>query len=335
MRGKCPLNDNLSQPKVTVKRFFLDNKKTAKLKLISGRGSFRKEIVDRDLHRPGLALAGFVDLFTYQRVQIFGNTENLYLKGLTSKKRENALRKVLAFDIPCIVVTENNEPPEEVIKLADEYKISIFRTPYATTKITQLLGEYLDEHFAPRQHIHGSLVDVYGIGILFTGRSGIGKSEVALDCVARGHRLVADDVVTVVRRTGGVLIGMGNQTLGYHMEIRGLGIIDVQAIFGIRGIRRQKRIECQVELMDWDDSQNYERLGLKEVTTEILGEPVPLIRLPIFPGKNITVITEIIALDQLLKLYGHHAAQKFQDNLIRKINNKHRTRREVLGHDFE
>ena len=327
---------NLLPPeKITVKQFYHDNRKTLKLKLLSGKKGFKKEIHDKDVHRPGLALAGFVDLFTYQRIQICGNTEIQYLKGLTPGKRDKALHKMFPFDIPCIIVTEDNDLPSEFIPLADEFGICVFLTPFATTKAVQLLAEYLDEHFAPKIHMHGSLVDVYGIGILFTGRSGIGKSEVALDCVARGHRLVADDVVTVVRRTGGVLIGMGNPTLGYHMEIRGLGIIDVQTIYGIRGIRRQKRIEVQVELVDWDNSEKYERLGLEETTIKILDEKIPLIRLPIFPGKNITVITEVIALDRLLKLYGHHAALKFEESVIRQINNKHRSRREVLGHDFE
>jgi HPr kinase/phosphorylase len=322
-------------PALSVKTFFEDNKKQLQLKLLSKKGDLKKPITDKELHRPGLALAGFVELFTYHRIQICGNTEITYLNKLTSAQRVKALDKVFTFDIPCFVVTGDSHMPDEFIQQADLYKVNVFRTPFATTKLIQLLGDYLDEHFAPNIIVHGSLVDVYGIGLLFTGRSGIGKSEVALDLVARGHRLVADDIVTVARRTGGVLIGKGNKKLGYHMEIRGLGIIDVQAIYGIRGIRRQKRIEVQVELVDWDDSQKYERLGLDDSYIEILGEKIPLIRLPIYPGKNITVISEVIALNQLLKLYGHHSAKIFEEKLHQKQSAKIRNQRNYLGHDFE
>ncbi len=322
-------------PGISIKTFFEDNEKRLQLKLVCKKGNLKKLITDKELHRPGLALAGFVELFTYHRIQICGNTEISYLNKLTPGQREKSLSKVFSFDIPCVIVSGDNRMPDEFIRLADQYQLCVFRTPFATTKLIQLLADYLDEHFAPTISIHGSMVDVYGIGLMFTGRSGIGKSEIALDLVARGHRLVADDVVTIDRRTGGVLIGKGNSRLGYHMEIRGLGIIDVQAIFGIRGIRRQKRVEVQVELVDWDDSQKYERLGLEDDFIEILGEKIPLIRLPIYPGKNITVIAEVIALNQLLKLYGHHSAKIFEENLHRKISNKIRHQRSILGHDFE
>jgi HPr kinase/phosphorylase len=326
---KCPVSG------ISIKTLFEDNKKRLQLELLCKKGGMKKQITDKELHRPGLALAGFVELFTYHRIQICGNTEISYLNKLTPSQREKTLNKVFSFDIPCFIVSDNNRVPDEFIKLADQHNISVFRTPFATTKLIQLLADYLDEHFAPTISIHGSMVDVYGIGLMFTGRSGIGKSEVALDLVARGHRLVADDVVTIVRRTGGVLIGKGNPKLGYHMEIRGLGIIDVRAIFGIRGIRRQKRVEVQVELVDWDDSQKYERLGLEDNYIEILNEKIPLIRLPIYPGKNITVIAEVIALNQLLKLYGHHSAKIFEENLHRKMSNNIRHQRNNLGHDFE
>jgi HPr kinase/phosphorylase len=307
---------------ISVERLFLENEKRLKLKLVTGKGSFQKRITEKDLHRPGLALTGFVEVFTFQRVQICGNTEMAYLHKLPVASREETLKKVFAFDIPCFIVTEGNRIPTEFIHLADEHKISVFSTPFATTKLFQLLGDYLDEIFAPQAHVHGSMVDVYGIGVLLTGRAGIGKSEVALDLVSRGHRLVADDVVTVVRRVAGALYGMANETLGFHMEIRGLGIIDIHAIFGIRGIRKQKRLGVQVELVDWDKSAKIERLGLEDVTTEILGEKVHLVRLPIYPGKNISMIVETVALNELLKIYGYNAAQVFEENLSQKIIQK-------------
>jgi HPr kinase/phosphorylase len=311
-----------TMPLITVETLFKENGKRLKLQLVSGEGSFSKRIVEKDLHRPGLALAGFTDLFTYSRVQICGNTEIQYLNQLSSDQREKCLRKVFSFDIPCFIVTEENEIPPEFLKLAEDYRLSVFRTPFATTKLFQLLGDYLDEKFAPRVLIHGSMVDVYGIGVLLTGRSGIGKSEVALDLVSRGHRLVADDIVTIVRRTSGVLIGMVNETLKYHMEIRGLGIIDIHAIFGIRGIRKMKKVEVQVELVDWDKSEKYERLGLEEMSVVILEEKVHLVRLPIYPGKNISMIVEVIALNELLKIYGYNAAEVFENQLAQTISQK-------------
>ena len=329
------MSEEEKNPSISVETFLLENKKTLILELISGQKGLQKKILEKNLHRPGLALAGFVDLFTFQRIQICGNTEMTYLKKCSPEIRKKAIRKFMSFEIPCVVVTDNNKLPAEFKNASNENKISLFRTPFATTKVTQLLGDYLDGKFAPKTLIHGSLVDVYGIGVLITGRSGIGKSEVALDLIARGHRLVVDDVVTVVRRTGGILMGLGHDILQYHMEIRGVGIIDVEAMFGIRGIRRQKRIEVQLELVDWDSSQKYERLGIKETTTEILGEKIPLINLPIYPGKNISVIAESVAMNQLLKIYGRHSAKKFE----RKLNNhkykRLRELREYLGRDFE
>lgn len=306
-----------------------------KLSFSAGRAGLNREILSKDIHRPGLALAGFLELFTYQRVQICGNTEMLYLQKISSSQRTVTLKRMFDFRIPCVIVTSDNEIPCEMTEAAEEKGIPLFRTPFATTKVTQILGDYLDEIFAPRAYIHGSLVDVYGIGILITGRSGIGKSEVALDLVARGHRLVADDVVTVMRHMGGIIIGRGNDTLRYNMEIRGVGVIDISSIFGIRGIRRQKRVEVQVELTDWDNSGKYERLGLDDLTIEMLGESVPLVRLPIYPGKNISVIVETIALNQLLKLFGVYSARHLTERLTKTMNKKLKALEDYLDHDFE
>jgi HPr kinase/phosphorylase len=324
-----------NQISLSVERFFKENKKRLKLKCITGQESLQRSIFEKELHRPGLALAGFVECFSFRRIQICGNTEAAYLKKLSLKQQENSLRRVFPFEIPCFLFTHHNEPTEIFIRLSGEFGIPVFGTPFTTTKVTQLLGDYLDEQFAPRTYVHGSLVDVYGIGVLITGRSGIGKSEVALDLVARGHRLVVDDVVTIVRRTEGILLGLGNETLRYNMEIRGVGLIDIQSVFGIRSIRRQKRIEVMVELIDWDKLEKYERLGLKEVTEKVLGEKMPLIRLPIYPGKNISVIVEVIALNQLLKIYGHHSAKKFTERLTRTLQSKLQSMKEYLDHDFE
>jgi HPr kinase/phosphorylase len=329
------MEDKSQKPFLSAEQFFKDNKKRLKLTLFSGKDSLNRLIPEKELHRPGLALAGFVDLFSFNRIQICGNTEVTYLDKLSAKQQEASLKKVFKFEIPCFLFTHQNNPSDTFVRLSNEWGIPAFGTPYSTTKISQILGDYLDEQFAPRTFMHGSLVDVYGIGVLITGRSGIGKSEVALDLVARGHRLVVDDIVTVVRRTEGILLGLGNETLRYNMEIRGVGLIDIQSVFGIRSIRRQKRIEVQVELVDWEKSEKYDRLGLKEITHRILGEKLPLVRLPIYPGKNISVIVEVIALNQLLKIYGHHSAKKFEARLSRTIRSKLKAMKEYLDHDFE
>ncbi len=324
--------------KLTVQKLYRDNKEKLKLQLLNNEASFQRVIVEGDLNRPALALTGFVEVFTYKRVQVIGNTEHAYLRKLTNTQRKRAIQTVLSFEIPCIIVTENNNPPPELIEISNEKGVSIFRTPYKTTRLMHLLSNYMDEQFAPHITVHGSLVDVYGIGMLFTGRSGIGKSEIALDLVERGHRLVADDVVNISRKAEGILIGTASEMLQHHMEIRGLGIVDVRSVFGIRSIRLQKRVEVEVQLEEWNDSEEYERLGLDEMTRTILDVEIPVVKLPIFPGKNITVIAEVIALHQLLKIYGHHPAREFNEQLIKKMQEKatqEKYLKDYLDRDFE
>ncbi|HEX9654344.1 MAG TPA: HPr(Ser) kinase/phosphatase [bacterium] len=308
--------------KLTVQKLFNELNKKLRLELLNSDRGFKRLINEPDLHRPGLALSGFVEVFTYKRVQIMGNSEHGYLKTLSPSDRTRAIQTLLSFELPCLIVTESNEPPAELVNGADEKGICIFRTSFKTTRLMHLLSDYMDDKFAPKVTVHGSLVDVYGIGLLFTGRSAIGKSEIALDLVERGHRLVADDVVNIARKAEGILIGTASEILQHHMEIRGLGIVDVHSVFGIRAIRVQKRVEVVVHLEEWDDEADYERIGLDESSTKILDVEIPLIKLPIFPGKNITVIAEVVALNQLLKIYGVYPAKRFNERLIKKMQQK-------------
>ncbi len=319
---------------ILVSQIFEDTKNILKLEALNKKIGFKKIVREREIHRPGLALTGFVDVFTYNRIQIIGNTELAYLETLTPVKRELSLRKLMDFDIPCIIITDNNCPSQNFLDIATEKKISILRSLYSTTYVTQILSSYLAKIFAPFTTKHGSLVDVYGIGVLITGRSGIGKSEVALDLIERGHRLVADDVINLTRRSENILIGACTDTILHHMEIRGMGIIDVRSIFGIRSIRFQKRVELELHLVDWEKDKDYERTGLEEEYIEYLGIKIPVIHLPIFPGKNITVIAEVIALNQLLKIYGKFTAKEFNERLIKKIQNS-TTLRDHLFFDIE
>ncbi len=323
---------------ITVEQLFKDNEEKLALEILNGEASFGRPIRESDLNRPGLALAGFTAVFTHERVQIIGNTETQYLNTLPSADRVRAVKRLLSFEIPCLIITESNDPPKELLAEANRRGVSVFRTPLKTSRLMHLLSNYLDDRFAPSVTMHGSMVDVYGIGIVFTGRSGIGKSEIALDLVERGHRLVADDVVHIARKAEGVLIGSASEVLKHHMEIRGLGIVDVRSIFGIRAIRLQKRVEVLVQLEEWDDKEDYERIGLDEFTTRILDVEIPLVRLPIFPGKNITVIAEVVAMHQLLKIYGYHPAKAFNEKLIERMQDRAKTEeylKDYLHRDFE
>ncbi|MCC5915364.1 MAG: HPr kinase/phosphorylase [Balneolaceae bacterium] len=278
-------------------------------------------VTEADLHRPGLALAGYVELFTYQRIQIIGNTESKFLKNLDDKSRKEAFEKLVSFEIPVIFLTDGNVLTKELLKLADDREVPVFKTCMETTKFMYLVRDFLEDFFALQTMLHGTMVDVYGIGILIAGKSGLGKSEVALDLVERGHRLVSDDVVMLTKKSN-VLMTSATEMNKHFMEIRGLGVIDVMSMFGIRSIRYQKRLEVVLELSLWDDTQKINRTGLDHDTVDILGTTIPLIHLPITPGKNITVIAEVIAMNYLLKHYGYDAAEAFQKKVKRHIAEK-------------
>lgn len=309
------------------------------LNLIAENDGFSKKIKDYSIHRPGLALAGFLELFSFNRVQIFGNTEIRFLHSLDREKRIQALKKFFEYDIPCIVFSNGHIPDEDFLSITKQKKISVFNSNLPTTKVVYFLSDFLDDQFAPQVTIHGSFVDVYGIGLLFVGRSGIGKSEIALDLVERGHRLVADDLILATKKGENVLMGTGTKLMKHFMEIRGLGLINVEKIFGVRAIRYQKRIEVLVNLEEWDSQKEYTRTGLENLTTSILGVNIPTIILPIFPGKNVTVIAEIIALNYLLKHYGYDAAQdlkkRVEKGILDKMNQKYERTVDYFEHDFE
>ncbi len=301
-----------------------------------------RKIIERDIHRPGLALAGFTNLFTYKRVQIIGNTESRFLNHLSAEKRRAAFANIVAYKMPCICLTDGNKLEKSLLKMATDAGIPVFRTTISTTKFIYLVTDFLDDQFAPYQTYHGSMVDVYGIGMMLVGRSGIGKSEIALDLVERGHRLVADDAVVITRKGESVLMCSGTPLVGHFMEIRGLGIIDVQAMFGVRAIRYQKRLEVVIELLEWDASMEYDRTGLDPQKIDILGVNVQHIRLPIYPGKNITVIAEVIALNYLLKHYGYDSAKTLEQRVAEKIAQQEKLQQgraqravEYFEHDFE
>ena len=294
------------------------------LRLLAGDKGIGRTINSADAHRPGLTLTGFVEIFTFAPVQILGNLEIDYLRSLPPDQRLQALEIIYQFELPCIVVTGRGRLLPELRILANKHNIPLLRTEFDTTKFIHLLHFYLDPVFSPQVTMHGTLVDVHGVGLLVVGRSSIGKSEIGLDLVERGHRLVADDTVIITRQAQGILVGRSPELLQDHMEIRGIGVVDIKRLFGIGGTRRQKRVEVIVTLVDWQADFDYERIGIDDKGKLILGVEVPEITVPIFPGKNITVIAEAIAFNYLLRLDGYHAAQEFNKRLIRRMQRKKR-----------
>ena len=309
-------------PQISIGKMLEDYGDQLSLSSVAGQEGIGNTLSTSDVHRPGLALAGFLGLFTFDRVQVMGNTEMLYLSSLDPDVCRQTLETIFQFDIPCMVITDGNEVLPVMVELSNARHIPLLTTPFATTKFAHLFSYYLDDVFAPRTAIHGSLVDVYGIGLLFVGASGIGKSEIAVDLVERGHRLVADDVVLVSRKVQGMIMGSSGETLRDHIEIRGLGILNVRNMFGVRAVRMQKRVEVVVKLIKWDETAAYDRIGLDEDWVSILDLEVPQVTVPIYPGKNITVIAETIALNYQLKIQGYHTAQEFNRRLVERMKNK-------------
>jgi HPr kinase/phosphorylase len=277
------------------------------------------EIPNSDISSPGLALAGYVDRFVAERLQVLGETEITYLFSLGNEERSRILGSFFGFAMPAVIVTKNQDPPDGMREAAARSAVPLLRTTLKTAEFYRRIKPVLEGEFAETTTLHGSLADVFGVGLFFTGKSGIGKSECVLDLVERGHRLVADDLVITKRRGNDVLIGRGHELQRHHMEIRGVGLIDIPSIFGIRAVRQQKRIEVVVRLEEWDQNAVVDRTGLDTETTTILGVQIPLITVPLNPGKNITVIAEVIALNHLLRYSGINPAEVFNERLIGKM----------------
>lgn len=317
--------------RLTIQDLLDRKRESLSLELLAGEEGLDGVITGPETGSPGLVLSGYTERFPEGRIQVLGETEITYLQSRSARERRDAVRLLVGFDVPVLFVTKGLEAPEELIEAADREAVPLIRTQLKTGEFFRRVTPYLEEEFAPRTSIHGSLADVYGVGLLFVGRSGIGKSECVLDLVERGHRLVADDVVMVNRRGNDVLLGRGHELARHHMEIRGVGIIDIQMLFGIRATRQQKRVEVIVQLEEWSDRATYDRTGLDAETTEILGVSLPKVVIPLNPGKNITVIAEVIAMNHLLKYSGVDTARQFDRDLQQRMQPV----REYLEEDTE
>jgi HPr kinase/phosphorylase len=304
------------------------------LECLTGEQGLDRALTDAEVASPGLALAGYTGRFAPNRLHVFGETEITYLSSLPADQRRRSLENFFAFELPVVFVTKGQDVPPELIELAAARGVPVLRTRLKTAEFYRLIKPIVEDAFAPRSTLHGSLADVYGVGLLFVGRSGIGKSECVLDLVERGHRLVADDVVQVTRRGNDVLIGRGHELAGHHMEIRGIGLIDIPALFGVRAVRQQKRIEVVVQLEEWETNKEVERTGLSHQETVILGVSLPRMVVPLNPGKNITVISEVVAMMHLLRYSGVDVAAAFNERLIKRMKEQ-RGVREYLQNDYE
>src|SRR5262245_28758800 len=285
------------------------------IELLAGGAGSDRLITSPHVQKTGLALAGFHVYLKPGRVLIFGESEIRYLESLDQVARTRALQLVASHDFPCILITNGLTPPSELLAVGEQSKLPILRTPLTTPTAIAKLGSILEDTLAERTVIHAVLMDVLGLGVLIAGESGIGKSECALDLIVRGHRLVADDTVEIRRRAETILIGTCPELTRHHMELRGLGVINIKELFGIASTRSSKRVELVVQLERWVPTREYERLGLDEEHYEILGLRVPLIRMPVAPGRNIAILVEVAARNQLLRSRGHHAARALAEKL--------------------
>lgn len=324
----------MAQPQAIRVESLLDDRAfDLRLELVTGQEGLSRRIVSARIQKPGLALAGFTAHIHPERLAVFGHTEMSFLATLDEAQQARVCDQLCALDLSCLVVTKNLAIPDVLVEAARARQMPLMRSSHLSSTFISNVEQFLQEALTLSTSLHGVLVDVLGIGILILGKSGIGKSECALDLVARGHRLIADDIVNIKKKPGGPLFGSGSDIIGHHMEVRGLGIINVKDLFGISAVRTRKKLELVVELVEWDEKTEYDRLGVDEQKYRVLDVEVPLLVVPVRPGRNLTTIIEVAARNQLLKEQGHHSARDFQERLNREIATA-RTRR-GLGDEVE
>lgn len=298
------------------------HRNTLGLELISGKEGLRRAIKLPEVHRPGLSLAGYLKGHALKRILIFGKVEMNYLKDLHPSLRVERLKAILSPATPAIIVARRLKPPKELMLLCEERKIPLLHSSMTTMNLLSKLTVLLLEEFAPSLSCHGCLVEVFGVGVLIQGDSAVGKSEAALGLVERGHRLISDDIVKVKLREAGYLEGYGVELSKHHMEVRGIGIINVAHLYGAVCVREKKSLDIVVKLEVWDDSHFYDRVGLEEKTLTILGVQIPYHILPVKPGRDVVLLLETIALNHRLKKMGYHSAKEFNAKLLATIARK-------------
>ncbi len=300
---------------VTVEDLLSDELGDLQLTVLAGEQHLDNPITNPRVQKPGLAFAGYYPYIKPGRVQIVGESETAYLETLESEERAARFDTITSLPIPVFVITKGLPPMEGFLTRCQQREVPVLASPALSSDVIKRISYFLEDRLVPRTHIHGVLLDVYGLGVLLIGPSGVGKSECALDLITRGHSLVSDDRVTINRYPNGDLIGFSEGPLRHHMELRGLGIINVQDLFGLAAVRERKGIDLVVELEHWREGEPYDRLGLDETLYDILDTPCPYIKMPVALGRNLSILVEIAARNHVLKLQGHHSAQAFARKL--------------------
>ena len=323
-RGRSPIIEKKPppeqfQPELTVGELVDGTQGELGFEYLAGEVGKNRLISQPRVQKPGLALAGFMEYLHRGRVQILGNSEISFLHGMDAAERTGIIHRLVAHDVACFAITKGLEPPEDLIRESDATGIPLLRTGVVSSTAIYALGRFLERSLAPSMHIHGVLMDVYGVGTLILGPSGVGKSECALDLIVRGHRIVSDDLV-VLHRRGEMVTGSSPEMTRYHMELRGIGIINVRDLFGISAVRITKDIDLVVHLDTWRKDKVYDRLGIDDSFYEILGISVPYVEMPVAPGRHLSVLVEVTARNQLLKAKGYNPARALASELDRRLN---------------
>jgi len=305
---------------MTVLRLLEILNPSLEIRLLAGESGLTRPIVSWELNRPGLAFAGFFQQFYNDRVQIMGGNDVAYLESLPLEQRVTSVRKVLEFKPPCLILTTAFRPPEGLIEECDATQTPLLITPIRTSLFASKLTGALLTEFAPSVTAHGTLVNVFGLGVLMSGKSGVGKSECSLDLISRGHRLVADDIVSIKRIAPNTLLGRGSQVIRHHMEIHGIGIVDIMSLFGVASVLEESEIDLHIQLETWREDATYERVGLEDRFTRILGVLVPEYVIPVEPGRNLSIIVEAAVLNQKMRGFGVNIAAQFNERLIRRMS---------------
>ena len=323
-------------PKLTILEILDEKEAGLDLELLSGAGGLSNTVSVPRIQKPGLALAGYTDSLHPDRVQIIGSTELRFLETMPREEAIEKIRGLCSNNLSCLIVTKNQEIPDYLLEQTEAGHIPLLRTRHLSSNFIALLTRFLEERLLPTSTHHGVLMDILGIGVLIQGKSGVGKSECALELILRGYRLVADDIIKMRFKLPAVIFGEGMDLLHYHMEIRGLGILNIKHLFGVAAIRERKKVDLVVELVQWEDGKEYDRLGLEEKSFSIHGVDLPFVRIPVAPGRNISTIVEVAARNQLLKEMGYHSAREFQELLEKRMAEAaHLHSHTIIGENLE
>jgi len=310
----------MAQSSITVEQFFKEHGAALQMRLLSGEVNLKRIIREPTVNRPGLALSGFTQYFAYKRVQVFGHAEVFYLRTLTHEQREARYAYLFAYKIPCAVFSRGLKPDKEFLAAAEKSSVPVFQSPLVTMAFINSATLELETMFAPRGTEIGSMVDILGVGVIIKGESGIGKSEAVLALIERGYSLVSDDVTNVALVGGHEVVGNSGELTRNHMEIRGIGIINVAAMFGIKSIRRDKVLNLIVTLKAWNDVPDVDRLGMEQEFVKVLGVDIPHMTIPVRPGRDLARLIEVAAYQTKLKKSGYNAAQELNERLIAQMN---------------